>query len=117
MQRRRHQRFARTGGGVEDDVLLVEQFQDGRFLRGIKLEPPARHIFEKTSQQHIVADFLVARNQIVKCRCHGTRTLRIIGAPEKEDEQWLIRAGTGGFDLRNPREMPRAQFPAAEFNH
>ena len=41
MQRRCHQRFARSGRRVEDDVLLVEQFQDGGFLRRIKLEPPA----------------------------------------------------------------------------
>ena len=37
MQRGGHERFARPGGRVQDDVLLLEQLQDGRFLGGIKL--------------------------------------------------------------------------------
>ena len=76
MQRRGHQRFARAGGRVQDDVLLLEQLQDGRFLRGIKLQPLALGVFEKAPQQDIVAGFLIARNQIVKSRCHRSPTLR-----------------------------------------
>ncbi len=86
MQRGGDERFAGAGGRVQDDVLLVEQFQDGRFLRGIKLEPPARDVIEKLFQQQIVAEFLIARNQIVKSRCHRLLTLLIIGAIEKKDE-------------------------------
>jgi hypothetical protein len=52
MQRGGDERFARAGGGVEDDVFLLEQFQDGGFLRRIKLEPPALDVFEEAPQQH-----------------------------------------------------------------
>ena len=41
MQRGGHERFARTGGRVEDDVFLLEQLEDGRFLRGIELKLPS----------------------------------------------------------------------------
>ena len=51
MQRRRHQRFARAGRRIEDDVLVLEQLQDRRLLRRIKLQPPLRHVFEKTPEQ------------------------------------------------------------------
>ena len=65
MQRGGHERFARPGGRVQDDVLLLEQFQDGRFLRGIKLQPPSLHVIEKAPEQDIVAGFLLPRNQII----------------------------------------------------
>src|ERR1017187_6813601 len=89
MQRGRDERFAGASRRVEDDVLFVEQFEDSGFLRRIKLEPPARDVIEKFSQQHVVADFLIARNQIVKGCGHGTRTLFIPGAAEKEDAKRL----------------------------
>ena len=71
MQRRGHQRFARAGGRVEDDVLLLEQLQDGRFLRRIEPQPLALGVFEKAPQQHIVARVLVPGHQIVECQWHG----------------------------------------------
>ena len=40
LERRSHERLAGVGERVEEDVFLREQFQDGRFLRRIKLEPP-----------------------------------------------------------------------------
>ena len=55
VQRRGHERFARPGGRVQDDVLLLEQFQDGRFLRGIKLQPPPFRVIQKAPEQNIVA--------------------------------------------------------------
>ena len=87
MQRHGHERFAGAGGRVEDDVLLVEQFQAGGFPRGIKLQSPALRLFEKASRQHILTELLIARNRIVKRRCHRTRTLLITGATEKEAER------------------------------
>ena len=68
MHRRRHQRFARAGGRVEDDVLLLEQLQDGRFLRRIKPEPLALGVFEKAPQQHIIGRAIVPGQQIVECQ-------------------------------------------------
>ena len=59
--------FICEGVDIEDDVFIVEQFQDGGFLCGIKLEPPARHIIEKAFQQQVVAGALIAWNQIVQC--------------------------------------------------
>ena len=47
MQRSGHQRFARAGGGIQDDVLLLEQFKDRGFLGGIKLQALAFGVFEK----------------------------------------------------------------------
>ena len=68
MQRGGHQRFARAGGRVEDDVLLLEQLEDGRFLRRIEPEPLALGVFEKPPQQDIIAGSLVPGDQIVECR-------------------------------------------------
>ncbi len=33
----RDQRFPRTGGGVKDDVLVLEEFEDGLFLVVVRL--------------------------------------------------------------------------------
>ena len=87
VQRRCDERFARAGGRVENDVLLLEQFQDGGLLRGIKLELPSLDIIKEATEQHIVAEFLIARYQIVKCRCHCVRTLLVPKPGEKKDAQ------------------------------
>jgi hypothetical protein len=71
VQRGGHERFARPGGGVEDDIFLLEQLQDGRFLRGIELELPSLRVFEKPAQQRIVAGLLVPGDQIIKCFRHS----------------------------------------------
>ena len=42
LERRRHERFARTCGRIEDDIVLVEQLQDRGFLRRIKIERGGR---------------------------------------------------------------------------
>ena len=55
MHRRGHQRFARAGGRVQDDVLLLEQLQDGGFLGGIELQAAPLGVFEKAPEQHIIA--------------------------------------------------------------
>ena len=86
MQRRRHERFARAGRRVQDDVLLLEQFQNGRLLRGIKLQLPPLGIFEKASEQNIVAESFVPGNQIIKCRCHSPPNIPPDCAREKRDQ-------------------------------
>ena len=66
-----HERFARAGGGVEDDVLLLEQFEDGRFLGGIEPEPQPFGVFEEKAQQHVVGGPLVALgDEVVECFRH-----------------------------------------------
>ncbi len=65
VHRRGHERFARPGGRVQDDVLFLEQLEDGRFLGGIKLQPPSFHVFQKAPQQDIIAGLLVPRNQVI----------------------------------------------------
>jgi hypothetical protein len=74
-----HERFARPRGGVEDDVPVLEQLEDGRFLGRVELEPPALGVFEKTSEQRVIADVLVARDEVVKCRGHGRGLYRPAG--------------------------------------
>ena len=68
MHRGGHQRFARAGGRVQDDILVLEHLEDGRFLRRIKPEPLALGVFEKAPQQDIVGRVLVPRQQIVECQ-------------------------------------------------
>ena len=67
MQRRGHQRFARAGGRVEDDVLLLEQLQDGRFLRRIERQPLALGVFEKRPSRTSLPGRVVPGDQIVEC--------------------------------------------------
>ena len=43
----RHQRLAGTGGGVKDDVLVLEDFQDRFFLMCIRLDAGAGQIVEE----------------------------------------------------------------------
>ena len=84
LHRRRDQRFPRTGRRVQNDVLLLEQLQDRRFLRGIKMQPAPLGVFEKPSQQHVIAAAAVARDQIIKRRRH-TGKLPPAAAHEKND--------------------------------
>jgi hypothetical protein len=82
VQRGGHERFARAGGRVENDILLLEQLQDGRLLRRIQRELAPLDIFEEAPQQHIVVGAVTLWNQIVKRR-HRSRTLPARGAAEK----------------------------------
>ena len=75
VQRRRHQRFARTGGRVEDDVLLLEQLQQRLLLRRIQREPASFDVFKEAPEQRVIADIPVARQKFVEWRDHRTRTL------------------------------------------
>ena len=70
MQGRGHERFPGTGRRVQDDILVLEQFQDGLLLRGVKLKPPARDIIQKPSQQHIAAEVVSSRELVVKGHGH-----------------------------------------------
>jgi hypothetical protein len=45
------QRFAGAGGGVEDDVLFVEQFEDGLFLGGIECQTLFFDVFEESAKE------------------------------------------------------------------
>jgi hypothetical protein len=66
MQRGGDERFARSGGGVEDDVPLLEQFEKGGLLRRVKLEATAFEVFQKAAQQRLITGRAVAGEQIVK---------------------------------------------------
>ncbi len=85
MQGGGHERFARAGGRVEDDVLLLEQFEDGGFLGGIKLQAAFFGILQKTAQQRIVIGAHVARNQVIKGLRHGANNLRGPRADGKQE--------------------------------
>ena len=70
VKRRGDEGFPRARGRVEDDVLLFEEFEDGRLLRGIELELARLGIVEEPPQQFIARRVSTARDQIVKHRSH-----------------------------------------------
>jgi hypothetical protein len=70
LRRRRHKRFSRAGGRVEDDVLVLEQLQDGGFLGGVEPQAAALDIIQEPAQQRVVAAAAVAGDQIIKGRRH-----------------------------------------------
>ncbi len=53
VQRRRHQRFPRACGCVQDDVLPLEDLQDGRLLGRVEPEPLALRVVQEPPQQSI----------------------------------------------------------------
>ncbi len=65
------QRLARAGRRVEDDVLPLEELQDGGLLRGVELDPDALGVFQKPFQQDLVRG-LIRRGQKIEQR-HGIR--------------------------------------------
>ena len=71
MERRRHQRLARAGGGVEDDVLFLVQLENRRFLGRIEPELSSLGVIEETSQQHLVAEVFAARDHVIERHMHG----------------------------------------------
>ena len=73
MQRRGDQRLARPGRGIQDDVLLIEQFQNRLFLRRVEVESLLLGIVEKPFEQEVVAGVVAPRQQIVKRDGHGFR--------------------------------------------
>jgi hypothetical protein len=60
------ERFSRAGGRIEDDVFPVEQFENRGFLRGIKLQPPALHEFEKPPEQSSAIERTVGGDEMEK---------------------------------------------------
>ena len=79
------QGFARAGGSIENDVLLLEQFEDGGFLRGVQFQVAGGAIFEEASQQQVVAGRCLAGNQFVKRGGHWAGSLPVGGGAEKHD--------------------------------
>ena len=63
LERHRHERFARAGGRVEDDVALLEQFQQRGLLRGVELQPGPAGELQKTPEQEIVVGGLPGAGQ------------------------------------------------------
>ena len=64
------ERFAGASGGVQDDVFVLEQFQNGGFLGGVELELAAFGVFEKASEQGVVAGGLVHGQEIMEVPGH-----------------------------------------------
>ena len=54
MQRQCHQRLPRAGGRVEDHVAIIEQLQNGLFLRWVEFQLLLRHIIKKRRQQLVI---------------------------------------------------------------
>lgn len=75
------ERFAGAGGGVQDDVFVLEQFQHGGFLGGIELELAAFGVFEKASEQRVVAGGLVPGQEIMEVLGHAGR---LVGLAERQ---------------------------------
>ena len=71
VQRGGDEGFAGAGGGVEDDVLLLEKFEDGRLLRGIQLQPARGDVVEEAPEQGVVAGTPIAREEVIKRGGHG----------------------------------------------
>ena len=84
------QGFARAGGSIENDVLLLEQFEDGGFLRGVQFQVAGGAIFEEASQQQVVAGRCLAGNQFVKRGGHWAGSLPVGGGAEKHDSEKLF---------------------------
>src|SRR2546426_7812707 len=61
MQTGRHQRFARTSGRIEDDILFFKQFKDGRFLCRIKRSE--EHTSELQSPCNLVCRLLLEKKK------------------------------------------------------
>jgi hypothetical protein len=70
VQGRGHQRLARPGGGVQDDVLALEERQHGLFLGRVQLQALAGHVIEEEAQQLVGAD-LGRRDEVVEGPAHG----------------------------------------------
>ena len=64
-----HERLPRAGGGVQDDVLPLEQLEDRLLLRGVEGEPLARDVVEEAAEQ-LVALGLAWRQDVVERTGH-----------------------------------------------
>ncbi len=114
MHRGGHERFARAGGRVQDDILVLEQLQDGRFLCGIKLQPLALGVFEKAAQQDIADRVVVSRELVVECQWHGLIRGIFVQAPA-ECTPFLVAQGVaqGCIKLARSASRPGSQQPPA----
>ena len=59
---RRDQRFAGTGGGIEDDIFFLKKFENGCLLGRIELQAFTFGVLEEAAQQDVIRRMLVARN-------------------------------------------------------
>ena len=87
MQRGGDERFAGAGGRVEDDVLVLEELEHRRLLRGIELELAALDVFEEAPEEGVVARAVVARNEFVKRGRHG---LKSVARPNGIEKNGLV---------------------------
>ncbi len=72
MQRRGHQRFSGAGGRIQDDVLIVKEFENRLLLRRVELQVPAFHELEKFPEQGSAVERAFGGKEMEK-RSHGRR--------------------------------------------
>ena len=78
--RDRAERFARPGGRVQNDVLLLKQLQQRLLLRRIKREPPRLDVIEEAPQERIGGDPIFTGQQIIKRVRHFEREVYALEA-------------------------------------
>jgi hypothetical protein len=66
-----HERLPRARGGVQDDVLLLEEIEDRLLLRGVEREAKAGDVVEEAPQQLIAAG-LAGGQEVVERAGHGS---------------------------------------------
>ena len=77
-----HERLPRAGGRVQDDVLFLEELEDGLFLRRIEGEPLARDVVEEQAEQ-LVAPGLAPGQDVVERTGHGPRIVGQFALPPR----------------------------------
>jgi len=68
--RRRHQRLAGPGRRVEDDVLLVQQFEHRLFLGGVERQALRGGVVEEAFEQHIGGGAVIVGKQVAEPHGH-----------------------------------------------
>ncbi len=68
---RRHQRLAGPGGRVQDDVLSVEQLEDGLLLRGVEGEALVTDVVQEPPEQHVARRVGFVREVVAQQGVHG----------------------------------------------
>ena len=71
MQERGDERFAGAGGRVENDVLIVDQFENGFFLGGIGNEVLFFNVTEEGVQDFVRGGLLGFRKAAMEGKIHG----------------------------------------------
>ena len=65
------ERLPRAGGGVQDDVLPLEELEDGLLLRRVEREALAGHVVEEAPEQLVAARGVAGGQEIVERAGHG----------------------------------------------